>query len=88
MTMAKILHTIGYEGASIESLLAALKRSKIALLIDVRDLPLSPQTWFLEKLSVSASQGIAYQLSARHRLSVAIGQHRSHALGACLQELL
>lgn len=44
--MAKILHTIGYEGASIEGLLATLKKSKVDLLIDVRDLPLSRKRGF------------------------------------------
>jgi uncharacterized protein (DUF488 family) len=41
-----ILHTIGYEGSSIEDFLATLDAAKIDLVIDVRDVPISRKRGF------------------------------------------
>lgn len=43
---AKVLHTIGYEGSSIEDFLVTLKRVGIDLLIDVREVPISRKRGF------------------------------------------
>ncbi len=42
----KILHTIGYEGSSINDFLATLEAVGIGLLIDVRDVPISRKPGF------------------------------------------
>lgn len=47
MTMP--LHTIGYEGSSIEDFLATLRLAGIDLIIDVRDVPLSRKRGFSKK---------------------------------------
>lgn len=42
----KVLHTIGYEGSSINDFLVSLKAAAIDLLIDVRDVPISRKPGF------------------------------------------
>jgi Protein of unknown function, DUF488 len=44
--MKRTISTIGYEGSTIESFVAALKHASIDVLIDVRDLPLSRKKGF------------------------------------------
>jgi uncharacterized protein (DUF488 family) len=60
---AAAIATIGYEGISVEEFVARLKRNRIALLLDVRELPLSRRRGFsksaLSKLVARA--GIQYQ---------------------------
>ena len=61
MSLPKI-HTIGYEGASVEDLVATLKSAAIANLIDIRSSPYSRRAEF-SKDEISAalsSYGIAY----------------------------
>lgn len=57
------LYTIGYEGASIEDLLATLKAAAIARLIDIRESPYSRRPEFSrEELAAAlADYGIAYE---------------------------
>ena len=43
------LLTIGYEGAAVEDVLAALKEAGVEVLIDVRELPLSRKKGFSKK---------------------------------------
>ena len=52
------LHTIGYEGSSIEDFLATLTHVGIDLLIDVRDVPISRKKGF-------SKNGLAQQLRAQ-----------------------
>ncbi len=56
------LFTIGYERASLDSVIAALKARRIATLLDVRELPLSRRAGFSKRpLSASlAEAGIGY----------------------------
>ena len=60
--MSKALHTIGYEGISINEFIDALNRSGIDLLIDIRELPLSRKRGFSKKALNShlASHNIGY----------------------------
>lgn len=61
--MTNLLHTIGYEGSSIEDFLATLSLAGIDLVIDVRDVPLSRKKGF-SKNSLRqqlAAHGIDYQ---------------------------
>ena len=44
-----LLHTIGYEGSSIDEFVATLDRVGINLLIDVRDIPLSRKKGFSKR---------------------------------------
>ena len=56
------LHTIGYEGSSIEDFIATLAAARIDLIIDVRELPLSRKRGF-SKTALSnwlASSDIEY----------------------------
>jgi uncharacterized protein (DUF488 family) len=61
--MKDAIATIGYEGISVDEFLVRLKRHRIALLVDVRDLPLSRKRGFSKSaLSKSISLvGIQYQ---------------------------
>lgn len=52
------LHTIGYEGSSIEDFLKTLEEFGIDLLIDVRDVPISRKKGF-------SKSGLAQSLDAR-----------------------
>lgn len=65
--MAESLFTIGYEGASLVSVIEALKRGGVTLLIDVRRDPYSRKPGFkkreLEK--ALAAEGIAYRHEPR-----------------------
>lgn len=60
--MPHTLFTIGYERASLDGLIAALKRAGVAVLLDVRDLPLSRRAGFSKRpLSAGlAEAGIGY----------------------------
>jgi uncharacterized protein (DUF488 family) len=42
----QVLHTIGYEGSSIEAFVATLSFVRIDLLIDIRDVPVSRKSGF------------------------------------------
>ncbi len=42
----KILYTIGYEGRSLEELIACLKTSNISVVLDVREIPISRKMCF------------------------------------------
>lgn len=44
--MKRTISTIGYEGATIERFIAALRHASVDLLIDVRDVPLSRKKGF------------------------------------------
>jgi uncharacterized protein (DUF488 family) len=44
--MKRTISTIGYEGSTIQSFVAALRHASIEVLIDVRDLPLSRKKGF------------------------------------------
>ena len=59
---ARALHTIGYEGSSIDDFLVTLERVGIDLLIDVRDVPISRKKGFSKnRLSTALqSKGINY----------------------------
>ena len=60
--MKRTISTIGYEGATIEQFVAALKHASINLLIDVRDIPLSRKKGFSKNqlAEVLRSWGIEY----------------------------
>lgn len=60
--MPKALHTIGYEGSSINEFIGSLNRAGIDLLIDVRELPLSRKRGFSKNALSShlASHNIDY----------------------------
>lgn len=47
--MTKPLHTIGYEGSTIEDFLATLRLTGVELVIDVRDVPISRKRGFSKK---------------------------------------
>jgi uncharacterized protein (DUF488 family) len=57
------LYTIGYEGASVEDLLATLKAAAVKRLIDIRESPYSRRPEFSrEELAAAlADHGIAYE---------------------------
>ncbi len=61
MTFPKI-HTIGYEGAAVEDLIATLKRAGVTRIIDVREWPHSRRAEFsIEELAAALDEfGIAY----------------------------
>ena len=44
--MKRTISTVGYEGATIEQFVAALRHASVDLLIDVRDIPLSRKKGF------------------------------------------
>ncbi len=54
--MSTIL-TIGYEGSTIEDLVATLKLADTQVLIDIRDVPLSRKRGFSKKALAAALQG-------------------------------
>ncbi|MCY4190052.1 MAG: DUF488 domain-containing protein [Rhodospirillaceae bacterium] len=54
--MSTIL-TIGYEGSTIEDLVATLKLADIQVLIDIRDVPLSRKRGFSKKALAATLQG-------------------------------
>lgn len=54
--MASTLRTIGYEGATLEGLLAALRRARVSLLIDVRAVAVSRRKGF-SKTALAAALG-------------------------------
>lgn len=58
----KTLFTIGYEGRAAEGLLAMLKKHKVAVLVDVRELPLSRRRGFSKTslAEILAASGIEY----------------------------
>jgi uncharacterized protein (DUF488 family) len=60
--MKRTISTIGYEGATIEQFVAALKHASVDLLIDVRDIPLSRKKGFSKNqlAEVLRSWGIEY----------------------------
>ncbi len=57
------LLTIGYEGATLPDVLAALGRAEVALLIDVRAVPRSRKPGFSAKLLAASAEaaGIGYR---------------------------
>ena len=56
------LHTIGYEGCSIEDFVSTLTRAGISTLIDIRDVPISRKRGFSKRILAGclAERGIAY----------------------------
>ncbi|HZF16576.1 MAG TPA: DUF488 domain-containing protein [Steroidobacteraceae bacterium] len=60
--MERKVYTIGYEGQSLESFLALLKREKVRLVADVREMPLSRKPGFSKTAIAKAleANGIAY----------------------------
>lgn len=62
MSSAPPLFTIGYEGASFDSVLGALKARGVGVLLDVRELPLSRRAGFSKRpLSAGLEEaGIGY----------------------------
>jgi uncharacterized protein (DUF488 family) len=62
MVSAPVLSTIGYEGASIADVLAALRTAGIAVVIDVRAVAASRKPGFSKRMLAAglAEQGIAY----------------------------
>jgi uncharacterized protein (DUF488 family) len=46
--MTRSFYTIGYEGARVDAFVATLQRAGVETLIDVRDVPLSPQARILQ----------------------------------------
>jgi len=58
----QVLHTIGYEGVSIDAFLEAVERAGVQILIDVRDVPISRKKGFSKsKLSDALQEcGIDY----------------------------
>ena len=62
MSSTPTLYTIGYEGASFDSVLRALKARGVAVLLDVRELPLSRRAGFSKRpLSAGLEEaGIGY----------------------------
>lgn len=61
--MTKLLHTIGYEGSSIDDFIATLSMAGVDLVIDVRDVPLSRKKGFSKNSLRNrlAAHGIDYQ---------------------------
>jgi len=57
------IHTIGYEGAAIEDLIATLKSAGITRLLDIRDSPYSRRPEFSKDAlaAAMADYGIAYE---------------------------
>jgi uncharacterized protein (DUF488 family) len=62
MTAQPTIWTVGYEGATLAGVLAALKEAGIAVLIDVRELPLSRRAGFSKRplQAAAAEVGIEY----------------------------
>lgn len=60
--MQRELYTIGYEGSGVEAFVAALQRSGIQTLIDVRDVPLSRKRGFSKTAlaGILGAHGIGY----------------------------
>ena len=60
--MTRTIATIGYEGSTIDIFVAALRRSSIDVLIDVRELPLSRKKGFSKNqlADALAGSGIEY----------------------------
>ena len=60
--MSTALHTVGYEGATLDSVLAALERAGVRTLVDVRDAPVSRKPGFSKKALAAALErrGISY----------------------------
>lgn len=56
------IHTIGYEGAVIDDLIATLQMAEVEVLIDVRDVPVSRKRGFSKKALAEALEtaGIRY----------------------------
>ncbi|MCK4593226.1 DUF488 domain-containing protein [bacterium] len=65
--MTESLYTIGYEGASLVSLIAALRRNSAALVLDVRRDPYSRKAGFKKRELEKAlpAEGIAYRHEPR-----------------------
>ncbi len=59
---APVIRTIGYEAAGFGAVLATLKRAGVAVVIDVRDLPLSRRAGFSKRVLAAslAEAGIDY----------------------------
>jgi uncharacterized protein (DUF488 family) len=57
MTTSPLLHTIGYEGSSIDEFLRTLDDHGITLLIDVRDVPISRKKGFSKNKLAEALRG-------------------------------
>ncbi len=57
-----VLATIGYEGATPEDFLAALRRAAVSLLLDIREAPISRRPGFSKRelAATMESAGIAY----------------------------
>ncbi len=57
-----IIHTIGYEGASIENLIAALIKAEVEVVVDIRESPYSRRSEFSKEeiASALAAYGLAY----------------------------
>lgn len=62
MTQAPTIWTIGYEAAGFASFLATLRHADIAMVIDVRDLPLSRRAGFSKRILAAslAAEAIGY----------------------------
>ena len=60
--MKHTIATIGYEGTTIDSFVAALRYASVDVLIDVRDLPLSRKKGFSKNglAEILAASGIEY----------------------------
>ncbi len=60
--MQQNVHTIGYEGSSIEDFIATLLLAKISVLVDIRELPLSRKKGFSKNILANAldQHGIEY----------------------------
>ena len=61
--MRHILHTIGYEGASIADFLDTLVAVGVAQVLDIRDVPISRKPGFSKRSlsAAAASRGIVYE---------------------------
>lgn len=62
-SQAPVLFTFGYEGLTIAAFIARLKETRVALIVDVRELPLSRKKGFSKSAFRDAlnAAGIAYQ---------------------------
>ena len=62
-TIASVLRTVGYEGHTLDSFVALLKRAGVRQLLDIRDLPLSRRRGFSKTplRDALAKAGILYE---------------------------
>ncbi len=80
--MTRVIATIGYEGATIDAFIRALKREDIDTIIDVRAIPFSRKPGFSKTpLSVALSDaGISY-MHFRHMGNPEKGKNIAHEKG-------